>query len=106
MKSPDSPVNIVMGYGLEGRGSILSRGKFFLLSVISTPALGHTQPPIQCVPEVKRPRREVDHSTPSCAKVKNGGAITPLPHIVLNSISTGKILHFTATACKNPVTFL
>jgi hypothetical protein len=25
---------------------------------------------------------------------------------VLNSISTGKILHFTATACKNPVTFL
>jgi hypothetical protein len=28
---------------------------------------------------VKLPRREADHSPPSSAKFKNGGAITPLP---------------------------
>jgi hypothetical protein len=37
---------------------------------------------------VKRPGREVDHSPPSSAKVKNGGDIPPLPirlhDIVLN----------------------
>jgi hypothetical protein len=30
---------------------------------------------------VQRPRREADHSPPSTAEVKNGGAIPPLPHI-------------------------
>jgi hypothetical protein len=30
---------------------------------------------------VKRPRREADHSPPSSAEVKNGGAIPPLPHL-------------------------
>jgi hypothetical protein len=39
-------------------------------------------------PVVKRPERKVDHSTPSSAEVKNGGAIPPLPinlhGIVLN----------------------
>jgi hypothetical protein len=29
---------------------------------------------------VKRPLHEVDHSSPSNAEVKNGGAISPLPH--------------------------
>jgi hypothetical protein len=29
---------------------------------------------------VKRPGRESDHSLPSSAEVKNGGAIPPLPH--------------------------
>jgi hypothetical protein len=43
-------------------------------------------PPIQCVPaaislEVNRPGREDDHSPPSSAEVKNGGAIPPLPHM-------------------------
>jgi hypothetical protein len=37
---------------------------------------------------VKRRGREADHSHPSSAEVKNGGAVTPLPHsphgIVLN----------------------
>jgi hypothetical protein len=41
----------------------------------SRPALGSTQPPIQCVPgavspEVKRPGREADHSPPASAEVK------------------------------------
>jgi hypothetical protein len=42
------------------------------------------QPPIQWVPGalspgIKRPERETDHSPPSCAEVKNGGTIPPLP---------------------------
>jgi hypothetical protein len=39
----------VRGYGLDGRGSILSRAKIFLSSVTSRSALGPTQPPIQWV---------------------------------------------------------
>jgi hypothetical protein len=47
----------------------------FLLDIMSRPALGPTQPPVQWVPEaltlgVKRPEREVDHSPPYSAKVK------------------------------------
>jgi hypothetical protein len=43
------------------------------------------KPPIQWVlgdrlPGVKRPGREADHSPPSSAEVRNGGAIPPLPH--------------------------
>jgi hypothetical protein len=43
-----------------------------------------TQSPIQWVMEdhsfqVKQQRHEADHSPPSCANVKNGGAIPPLP---------------------------
>jgi hypothetical protein len=46
--------------------------------------LGPTQPHIQWLagaisPGVKRPGREADHSSPSSAEVKNGGAIPPLP---------------------------
>jgi hypothetical protein len=52
----------------------------FLYSAVSIPALGPTQPPIQRVPEVKRPGREADHSPPSNAEVENGGAIRPLPY--------------------------
>jgi hypothetical protein len=55
----------------------------FLYSSASRAALGSTQPPIQWVPGVISPRvgrtgREADHS-PS-AEIKNGGAISPLPH--------------------------
>jgi hypothetical protein len=32
-------------------------------------------------PEVKQPRREADHSPPSSAEVKTGGAIPPLFHM-------------------------
>jgi hypothetical protein len=43
------------------------------------------QPPIQWVPGaislgIMRPGREADHSPPSNAEMKNGGAIPPLPH--------------------------
>jgi hypothetical protein len=74
------------GYGLDGRGSIPSRDKIFLFYVTSRPAVGPTQPPIQCVPGavspgVKRQGREADHSSASSAEVKNGDAIPVVPHI-------------------------
>jgi hypothetical protein len=62
------------------------RGKrFFLFSVTSRLALGPTQPPVQWVleavsPRVKQQGHEADHSSPSSAMVKNGGATPPLPH--------------------------
>jgi hypothetical protein len=48
--------------------------------------MGPNQPPVQWVPGVpsqgvKRQGREADHSHPSSAEVKNGGAIHPLPHM-------------------------
>jgi hypothetical protein len=45
-----SSVGIATGYGLDGRVSIPGRGKIFLFSIASRPALGPTQPPIQWVP--------------------------------------------------------
>jgi hypothetical protein len=49
-------------------------------------ALGLTHSLVQRVLQalflgVKRPAREADHSAPSSAEVKNGGAIPPLPHM-------------------------
>jgi hypothetical protein len=43
------------------------------------------QPPVQWVPglfflEVMRQEREIAHSPPISAEVKNGGAIPPQPH--------------------------
>jgi hypothetical protein len=71
---------------MDGRGSIRGRGKIFLFSITSRSALGPTQSPIRWVlgaisPRVKRLRREADHSPPSSAEVKKGGAIPPLPHM-------------------------
>jgi hypothetical protein len=70
------------------RGSNPGKGKIFLSSTASRLALGPTQPqpPIQWVPGilppwVKRQGREGDRSSPSSAKVKNGGVIPPLPHM-------------------------
>jgi hypothetical protein len=49
--------------------------EFFLFDIVSRPALGPTQPPIQWVSgalslEVKRPGREANHSPPSSAEFK------------------------------------
>jgi hypothetical protein len=56
-----------------------------LFFTTSISALGPAHLPIQWVPGalspgVKRLGREVDHSPPSSAEVKNGEAIPPLPH--------------------------
>jgi hypothetical protein len=61
------------------------RKELFLYSTESRPALKPTQPPIKWVPGAissgaKQPGSETDHSLPSSADVKNGGAILPLPH--------------------------
>jgi hypothetical protein len=79
-----SSVVVATGYRLDDRCSIPNRGKIFLLSVASRPALGFTQPPIQLVlgaisPMVNRLGREADQSPPSSAEVKKGGTIPPLP---------------------------
>jgi hypothetical protein len=83
--SRDSSVGITTCYGLGGRGSIPDRDKIFFSSPVLTQALKSTHPPIQWVsglfsPGVKRQGREADHSPPSSAEVKKGGAILSLPH--------------------------
>jgi hypothetical protein len=82
-KDRESSVGTATGYG---RGSTPGRVRIFLFSVLPRPALRSTQPPIQWVPGtiflgVKRPGREVDHSPPSSADVRNDGVILPLPGI-------------------------
>jgi hypothetical protein len=73
---------------------------FSLLKSIQT-CSGALQSLIQWVlgalsPRIKQVVCEADRSHPSSAKVKNGGAISPLPPIclhgkVLNSLNTGTI---------------
>jgi len=57
----------------------------FLFVTASRPALGPNQPPIHCVQEVvtlavRRPGREIDHSPPSRAEVKNTWRYTSTPN--------------------------
>jgi hypothetical protein len=68
-----------LGYGMDDRGSIPSRG------TASRPALGPTQPPIQWVPGalspgVKWPGREAVHSPHLVSRLRMCGAIPPLPN--------------------------
>jgi hypothetical protein len=76
-RSRDIAVGTANGYGLDDRGGTSpGRVNNFIFSTSSRPALGPTQPPIQCVPRalytgVKRAGREADHSSPVSAKKKN-----------------------------------
>jgi hypothetical protein len=63
-----------------GVASIPGRGKN-LFSTASGPTLGPTERPVRWVPGVKRQGREADHSSPSSAEVKKGGAIRSLPNM-------------------------
>jgi hypothetical protein len=77
IKSHDSSVGIVLGYGLDGVLGFDSQWGLgiFLFTTMSRTALGPTKPPIQWLPwalslGVKWPGCEADHSLPSSAKVK------------------------------------
>jgi hypothetical protein len=58
-------------YRLDDRGSTSVRGKGFILSYISKPALSPTQPPIQKVPGVKRGQGMTLTTHPSSVEIKN-----------------------------------
>jgi hypothetical protein len=65
-------------------GSSRQGKEIFLFSTASRPTSGHAHLPKQSVPGshptgAKRQGREADYSPPSSTKVKNGGAIPPLP---------------------------
>jgi hypothetical protein len=73
---PAISVCIATGQGAGRPGFNFRQCKNFLFSAASTPTLRPTQPPTQWVPgtifpEIKRPEREVDHSSLS----------TPLPNM-------------------------
>jgi hypothetical protein len=70
-KSRDSAVGIATGYWLEQRGigvRVLVSPRIFYLPISSRLSLRPTQPPIQRVPGIKRPR------------LRKHGCIHPLPH--------------------------
>jgi hypothetical protein len=68
---PGSSVGIATDYGLDGPRDRIPVGVRFLHT--SRPALGPTQPPVQCVPGlsrgVNRPGRGADHPPPPSAEV-------------------------------------
>jgi hypothetical protein len=83
MWSRDGSVGTTTGYGLDGPGTIPGRAGFF-----SSPQSPNRLWSSPSHPGVKWPGHEADHSSPSSAEVKNGGAVPPLPiclhGIVLN----------------------
>jgi hypothetical protein len=81
LKRLDSSVGTATSFKLDGRVSIPGRGKIFLFSIASRPALGPTQPPEQWIAAVKRPESEADHSPPSRAEVKNDASHMKPPGI-------------------------
>jgi hypothetical protein len=88
----DSSVGIATGYGLDCRGSIPGRGKKFLSSQLPGRLWG--QPSVVASGYrgaisrwVKRPGRDADHSHPSSAEVRNGGAISPHPRTSINPVT-------------------
>jgi hypothetical protein len=74
-----------MGYGLNGLGSVPGRARFFSSAQHPDLLWGPTCPyPMGTrAPSlgVKWPGHEADNSPLPGAKVKNGAAITPLPHM-------------------------
>jgi hypothetical protein len=79
----------------------LAEESYFLYSTTSRPTPEPTQPPIQWVlgavsPRLKWPGRVTDNLPPSSAKVKNVGAIPPLPqYVFMTWCSIGHREHFT-----------
>jgi hypothetical protein len=90
IRSRDSVVGIATSYGLDdwGVGVRVPVGSRIFSSPNhpSRTALRSTQPPIQWVPGVKRPGREVDHSPPTIAEVKNKVDLYIHSHIRLHGV--------------------
>jgi hypothetical protein len=78
-----------MGWRTEECGFDSKQGQEIALSSITfRPGLGLTEPLIREVPAVvspwvKRQVTEADHSPPSSAEARNGGAVPPLPYTSL-----------------------
>jgi hypothetical protein len=79
-RSRDSSIGITRGYGFD-----FQTGKVFLFSSVQTGSRAHSASHAMdkgaFSPAVKHPGCEADYSPPSNAKVKNGGAIPPVPRI-------------------------
>jgi hypothetical protein len=81
-----------MGWTIGVLGFDSRRGLgIFLFTTVSRTVLGPTQPPIQWVPGapslgVKRPGREVEHSPPSRAEVKNAWSYTSTLPVRLHGV--------------------
>jgi hypothetical protein len=71
------------------RGSNPGRGNRFF-SKTPRPALRPTQLPVQWVPGVKRPWREVNLSSPSSAEVKNEWSCASVSRIRLHGVGREK----------------
>jgi hypothetical protein len=70
---------MMTGYGLHGPRSIPGTSRFFFSPQRS--AFPIRWVPGAPPPGIKRQGHEADHSPPSSAEVKNGGALPPLPHM-------------------------
>jgi hypothetical protein len=76
-------VDIAIGYELDGLGSIPGSALFFYSPLrpdryLGPPSLSSNRYRGSFV-GVKWPESDVEHSPPSSAEAKNGGAIPPLP---------------------------
>jgi hypothetical protein len=85
MGSRDSSVGIATGYGLDGPGSTPAGARYF--SVLHSVHAGSEAHPASypvgtggSILGVRRREREPDNSPRCSVEVKNGGAITALPH--------------------------
>ena len=73
-------VDCTTGYTTEGSQFDFAQGqRIFLSSETSLPITGHTQPLIRLAPEIKRPRNEFGHSSPSSAESENEWSYTSTP---------------------------
>jgi hypothetical protein len=82
--SLDISVGTVTGYGLDGRGFDSRQEQETLLHCVQTGSWAHPASyPVDTLGNFasdKRSEREADHSSPTSAEIKNGGAISPRQH--------------------------
>jgi hypothetical protein len=103
-RSRDSSFGIAMGYGLDDQGSIHVRGKRFFFSSRHPDQLWGPSSLLASgywgLSLGVKPGCEADHSPPSSAEVKNGGAISSFPDFMEWCLKTGTTLPFTFSLMK------